>query len=242
MKKVISLLLVLACCLSLCACGAKTSSPASSKGLLKTKTEYLFIHYPNNEQYSETEMNTVFTTIYEYDENDQLLTSYTDDNTTSRWGYYTEKYTYNDDKTLSGKAEGYYSTESDATCKKTKEYDKYGNLTYEGIRYTGGEKKDTITDYTYQYTYGKNGEILTKKSYTYGELTETSSYEYEYNENGLPVKSTETVQRDVGETVWINTYTYDINGNLILETRDVADIPGQRTSLWSSSQIVYTYI
>jgi hypothetical protein len=241
MKKVISLLLVLACVLSLCACGEKTPVSSSSKGLLKTKTEYHFIHYPDNAQFSETEINSVTTTIYEYDENYQLLSSCTDNNTSSRMGY-TETYTYKDDKTLSGEAEGYYSSDSDTTFKKTTEYDENGNITYERKEYTDGFQKGSSYDSTYKYTYGKNGEILTKKSYNDGKLTETSSYEYEYNEKGLPAKSTETVQQGDNETVWINTYTYDINGNLILETRDVADIPGQRTSLWSSSQTVYTYI
>lgn len=237
MKKVISLLLVLVCCLSLCACGEEAPSPEVQ---LKTKTEYIFLHYPDKEQYSQTEINSVINTVYEYNETNQLVSSHTDYNSSLRMGY-TETYSYEDGKTMSGEVVGYYSTDSDAEFKQTNEYDKYGNITFSEKRYTDGFRKGSRYDSTYQYTYGKNGEILTKKSYTDGELDSTTVYEYEYNEKGLPAKSTETVTSGDNETVWINTFVYDNNGNLIVETCEVADIQGQRTSIWSSTQIVYTY-
>jgi hypothetical protein len=156
---------------------------------------------------------------------------------------YKETYSYEDGKTMRGEVVGYYSTDSDTEFKQTNQYDKYGNITFEEKRYTNGFQKGSRYDSTYKYTYGKNGEILTMKTYNDGEFVSTTVHEYEYNEKGLPIKSTETVTTDGGdETVWINTFVYDSNGNLIVETREVADIPGQRDSLWSSSQIVYTYI
>ena len=93
MKKVISLLLVLVLCFSLCACGGESPSPVEVQ--LKTKTEYIFIHYPDKEQYSQTEINNVITTIYEYDESNQLVVSFTDSNSSERMGY-KETYSYED--------------------------------------------------------------------------------------------------------------------------------------------------
>lgn len=241
MKKFIALLMVVILGISLCACGNESSQKDQEKAQVKTKTEYIFTHYPDKDQYSETTINNVTTITYEYNESNQLVKSFEDNNTSEQIGH-TETYTYTDG-IMCGEAVGYYSTSSDSQFKQINKYDENNNIIYAEMDYVSGFQQNFDYTSTYEYTYGDKDEILTKATYNKGELFETSVYEYEYNEKGLPVKSTETIKsgNNGDETVWLNTYTYDSNGNLIVETHEVADIQGQRTSMWTSSQIVYTY-
>ena len=87
------------------------------------------------------------------------------------------------------------------------EYDEHGNL----IKETVSNKDGSSSIITYQYTYGENGEILTKVHYSDGKLYRSYSYQYKYDERGRLEEMQELLNGELSGTY---TYYYRV-GNMI---------------------------
>jgi len=181
--------------------------------------------------------------IYSYDEQGNLISK-------EKIGSLPQKETYVVDahgNVVKGNASGNWASESKYTFVSTTEYDEIGNLIKETTTYTSPDnwiyKNGSRYVTEYQYTYGANGEILSKKVYSDGSLTRTYYYEYEYDKDGRVASSIE--KTDSGKLKYITHFYYDGVGLLIHQTRAPLnpedDSMYQITGIYQETEITYKY-